>query len=254
MNGGPRAPSPTEAVIWHDVECGAYDGDLRLWEELAAVHGDPILELGAGTGRVSVHLARRGHRVVAVERDPELAGELGRRAESAQIEVQVVTGAAEDLSLDARFALALAPMQLLQLLGGSGVRRAALAACAACLRPGGVLAAAIVDGLPPGALPPDDEAQAPLPDVREVGGSVYASTPLGVAIVDGAIESRRRRQVVAPDGRITERLHVDRLALAGAAELEREAEAVGLRAVERTEIPPTDSHVGSTVLILEVTR
>ena len=88
----------------------------------------------------------------------------------------------------------------------------------------------------------------------QVGGSVYASTPLGVAIVDGAIESRRRRQVVAPDGRITERLHVDRLALAGAAELEREAEAVGLRAVERTEIPPTDSHVGSTVLILEVTR
>src|SRR5205814_1983430 len=50
MNGAPRAPSPTEAVIWHDVECGAYDGDLRLWEELAAVHGDPILELGAGTG------------------------------------------------------------------------------------------------------------------------------------------------------------------------------------------------------------
>jgi len=50
------------AVIWHDVECGGYEGDLALWRELAAA-GGPILDLGCGTGRVALDLARRGHRV-----------------------------------------------------------------------------------------------------------------------------------------------------------------------------------------------
>ena len=244
-------PEVSEAVVWHDVECGAYDGDLRLWEELAALHGDPILELGAGTGRVSLHLARRGHRIVALERDADLAGELGRRAAAARLEVQVVQSPAEDLAVERRFALVLAPMQLLQLLDGASARRAALSACAACLLPGGVLAAAIIDGLPAEALPPNSDAQAPLPDLREIDGFVYASTPLGVEVVADAIESRRRREVVAPDGRVTERLHVDRLALAGAAQLEAEAADAGLEPAERTVIPPTESHVGSTVLILE---
>ena len=244
-------PEASEAVIWHDVECGAYDGDLRLWEHLADRRGDPILELGAGTGRVALHLARRGHRVVALERDPELAGELARRTEAAGLEVEVACAPAEELAFEPRFPLVLAPMQLLQLLDGPRARRATLAASAAALRPGGLLAAAIVDGLPAEALPPDDEAGAPLPDLREVDGWVYASIPLGVAIAGEAIESRRRREVVAPDGRIAERLHVDRLALADAVQLEAEAEATGFRVASRAEIEPTESHVGSTVLMLE---
>ena len=28
--------SVSAAVMWHDVECGGYDADLRLWRELAA--------------------------------------------------------------------------------------------------------------------------------------------------------------------------------------------------------------------------
>ncbi len=71
---------PADAVVWHDAECGAYDGDLSTWERLCGEHGGPLLELGAGTGRLALHLARRGHEVVAVERAPELASELARRA------------------------------------------------------------------------------------------------------------------------------------------------------------------------------
>ena len=71
-------------VIWHDVECGAYDGDLALWRELADGGGGPILDLGCGTGRVALDLARRGHAVHGLDLDPELVAALNARAEAAR--------------------------------------------------------------------------------------------------------------------------------------------------------------------------
>ena len=45
-------------VMWHDVECGSYVADLPLWRRLAAEAGGPVLDVGAGTGRVALDLAR----------------------------------------------------------------------------------------------------------------------------------------------------------------------------------------------------
>ena len=55
-------------VVWHDVECGQYSADLALWDELAAREPGPILDVGAGTGRVSLVLAALGHDVTALDR------------------------------------------------------------------------------------------------------------------------------------------------------------------------------------------
>jgi precorrin-6B methylase 2 len=66
-------------VVWHDVECGSYVEDLPLWRSLAAEYGDPVLDVGAGTGRVTLDLARAGYRVTALDRDPELLAALERR-------------------------------------------------------------------------------------------------------------------------------------------------------------------------------
>ena len=59
-------------VVWHDVECGAYDADLPLWRELAREAPDGVLDVGAGTGRVALDLARHGFAVTALDREPEL--------------------------------------------------------------------------------------------------------------------------------------------------------------------------------------
>jgi len=64
------------AVIWHDVECGGYAEDLELWRELAAAADGPVLDVGAGTGRVALDLGGRGFEVVALDLDADLLGAL----------------------------------------------------------------------------------------------------------------------------------------------------------------------------------
>ena len=56
-------------VLWHDLECGAYDLDLPLWRALAAETGGVVLDVGAGTGRLSLQLASDGVAVVALDAD-----------------------------------------------------------------------------------------------------------------------------------------------------------------------------------------
>jgi SAM-dependent methyltransferase len=231
-------------AIWHDVECGSYEADLPLWEELAQRAQGPVLELGCGTGRVALHLARRGYPVVGVDREAELIATLEERIGG--LPVEAVVADARSLALETEVALALAPMQVLQLLDGPGEREECLLAVAALLRPGGRLAAAIVE-----RMPAPDGAPPPLPDVRDVDGWVYSSLPLEAALGEGEIVIRRLRQTVSPAGELSEEPNEVRIHTFAAAELEAAAAVAGLRPVERRAIPATDIHVGSVVVVLE---
>jgi SAM-dependent methyltransferase len=252
----------TATAIWHDVECGGYEADLPLWEELAGRRGGPVLELGCGTGRVALHLARRGHRVVGLDRDSVLIEALAARAadflpsgvgrkSDALHDYAVVPMAsdARDFSLSEPVALALAPMQFLQLLPTPEDRVACLRCLAAALRPGGLLAAAIVEEMPApiGPLPP-------LPDVREVDGWVYSSLPVAVSPGPERIVLRRLRQTVSPGGELSEEDDEIQLQTLPAEVLEEEAESVGFAPAGRRWIPETEAHVGSKVVLLERAR
>lgn len=244
----------SEAAVWHDVECGPYRADLALWVDLAAQAAGPVLELGCGTGRVALEIARRGAEVTGVDRDPALIAALRSRAEEWGIETCAVVRDARELSLGRKFALVLAPMQLVHLLGGPAGRRAMLKATRAHLPPGGRLAVAVLTegaGSAEGVPADDDGGPGPLPDVYERDGWVYSSLPVAVERVDGRLEVRRLRQTVSPRGQLSEELETTSLDLLGAAEFEAEASAEGFRAAERLEIPATDDHVGSTVVVME---
>jgi SAM-dependent methyltransferase len=232
------------AAIWHDVECGSYSADLALWEELARRTGDPVLELGCGTGRVSLHLARRGHRVVGLDRDPELIAELSRRC--GELSVEPLAADAREFELDQEVALVLAPMQFLQMLDDSAARGACLGAVADAMRPGGLLAAAIVE-----EMPEADGTAPPLPDVHDVDGWVYSSLPTEAAIAPGEVILRRLRQTVSPSGALSEEPNEVRIRTFPAARLEAEAAEVGLFPAGRRAVPPTEVHVGSTVILFE---
>lgn len=222
------------AVVWHEVECGGYAADLELWDELAGRQRGSVLELGCGTGRVLRHLARRGHEVQGLELDPALIADLP----------EATIGDARDFDLDGQFALVLAPMQLVQLLADAAERQRCLACVAGHLAPGGVAAFAIVE-----EMPEPIDASRPLPDAREVDGWVYSSLPIDARVGDGEIRVRRLRQTVSPAGELSDESVDVVLRALDAGTLEREATAIGLRPAGRRAVPPTEAHVGSTVVV-----
>jgi SAM-dependent methyltransferase len=243
MSGGPDL---TE-VIWNDVECGGYEADLTLWEELAARFGGPILELGCGSGRVTHRLAEKtSELVLGVDHDPDLVAAVWARAAHGHAGDAEV-GDVRAFELAYEFRLALAPMQLIQLLPERADRTCCLACVADHLRPGGVAAFAILEAEPEihGEAPP------PLPDVRQVGEWVYSSLPLPPRREGDSVLVRRLRQVVSPDGNLREHLSEIELQMLSADELEAEAAELGFRSLARRRIAASSDHVGSTVVLLE---
>ncbi len=234
-----------EAVIWHDVECGGYPTDLPLWRELARAAGGPVLEIGCGTGRVALDLARHGHEVTAVDNDAALVDELRDRATARGLDVGAHVADARAMSLGGRFGLVVIPMQMLHLVVGPAERRAVLGTAREHLAAGGVIAASIVEGVPAG-----EGEVAPLPDVAEIDGWIYSSLPLDISAEGEGMRVTRLRQVVSPDGDLTETLEETRLAILDAERLEAEARETGLEPHGRRTVAATDAHVGSTVVLL----
>ena len=191
--GRPRAD-------WHDVECASYAVDLPLWRELAAASEGPLLDVGAGTGRVALDLARRGHAVTAIDSEAELVHALRRPRPCRGSPSRALAADARSLT-GGPFRLALLPMQVVQLLGGTG-------------RPGGD-AGALRGASRPAACSrwhsptrsrriPADEALPPLPDVLERDGWVFSSLPVAVRDEGGTVAIDRVRQAVSPSGDLTD--------------------------------------------------
>ena len=232
-------------AVWHDLECGSYREDLALWRGFADRTGGPVLDVGAGTGRVTLDLAARGVEVVALDLDGRLLEALAVRA--AGLPVATVVADARELCLDRRFPLILVPMQTLQLFGGASGRSAFLRRALRHLEPGGLLAAALAD-----AMDCFDDAHdvPPPPEAREILGVRYASQLLAVVEEDGRAALHRRREV----SRVSDRaeahdvvIHLDRVS---ADEVATEARDLGFIVEPHLYVPETEQYLGSTVAVL----
>jgi len=232
----------TDRVAWHDVEHGAYDADLAVWRQLAEAEGGPVLDLGAGTGRVARDLAARGYEVVALDSDADLLAALTDRAAS----VPTVAADAREFELGATFPLVLAPMQLVQILGGRDSRVAMLDRVHAHLEPGGMFAAALAE---PRDATAGELTEPPVPDMLERDGWVFSSLPVTIEQRDATVVVTRRRMWVSPTGELGEETADITFDLVAAAEFEDEARSAGLTPVERREVPETDDHIGSVVVM-----
>ena len=83
---------------WLDTREGPLFGtepDARVWAlaaEMADAASHPVLDVGAGTGRNTLALARRGHPVDAVEMSPKFADIIRAEAERESLPVHVLAG------------------------------------------------------------------------------------------------------------------------------------------------------------------
>ncbi len=242
--------SPAPHVIWHDLECGSYREDLPLWRALAARHHGPVLDIGAGSGRVALELVRAGHEVIALDRDAVLLAALQERAHAAGLAgVTTICADACDFTLSDRVQLCIVPMQTIQLLHGADERARFLARARLAVRSGGVLALAIADRLEPFEVA--SGSPEPLPDVGEFGGTVYSSRPLAVRPEDGRFILERRRETVTPTGDLLTETDLVGLAALDADALEAEGRAAGFTPAPREAVATTPDYVGSTVVMLD---
>ena len=222
---GPSTYGDRFADVYDDWYEGVSDVDATVARITGLAGGGPVLELGAGSGRLAVPLAAAGLDVSAVDASDAMLDRLrarpGGQRVHAVLDDMAVLG---DPALDrpGGFTVALCAFNTLFNLTDTDAQRRCLARVRALLAPGGVL---VVEAFVP---PPDDAAAAGAVEPRHIG---LDEVVLTVSRLDAA-----SRTVVGQHVQITEagvRLRPWVLHYASPAELDSLAAEAGLRLVER---------------------
>ena len=214
---------------FYDRVAGEHGEDIALYEALAYRFGDPVLEIGAGTGRVAVPLAQAGHTVVALDASPAMLA-LGREKAGDTPRIEWRQGRVEDFADPRPFGLAFCAIDSFLHLASDAAQRDALAAVRRALRPGGCLAldlpslAAWADW-EPGVRPLDLVWTEPRPD----GGTLAYFTTFRA---DPAAQARHVTHLfeeIAPDGGVRRSLATFDLRFVGRFEAEHLLARAGFR-------------------------
>ena len=124
--------------------------DVPFWRTVALNAGGTMLELGAGTGRIAVPLARAGVRVVGIDRSEPMPARARQRVTRAKLQrrVRLVRGDIRFLPFKKPFEMVLAPYGMLQSLLRERDLQATLAAVHGVLKKGGTFGVELVADLP----------------------------------------------------------------------------------------------------------
>lgn len=120
-----------------------YLEDFPFWLELAAQTGDPVLELGCGTGRVLIPLAKAGHHVLGLDHNLAmlkfLKANIGPQIQPAPVLIVAdITG----FNLAVKFPLIILPCNTFSMLAEDR-RKACLRCMRRHLRSGGIFAVSV---------------------------------------------------------------------------------------------------------------
>jgi len=126
---------------FYDLYVGDWAGDLRFYLEFAAPAGRPVLEVAAGTGRLTIPLARAGVSIVAVDVSSSMLRILESRLALEPVEVRqrirIVEADASALRLGEEYDLIIVPFYTFNYFVTAHRQRAALGAFSSHLSRGG---------------------------------------------------------------------------------------------------------------------
>lgn len=125
--------------------------DIAFWQRMAAPVKGPILELGCGTGRVAIPLAKAGASVIGIDRSASMLSRGRQRVRRARVQssVQLVRGDIRHLPFpDKSFSLVMAPYGILQSLLDERVLAETLTDVRRVLNAGGTFGLELVADLP----------------------------------------------------------------------------------------------------------
>jgi SAM-dependent methyltransferase len=125
--------------------------DVAFWKRMATRSSGPVLELGAGTGRVMFPLARAGVKIVGIDRSAEMLARAHARRRRMRTgrRVQLVRGDIRALPFpDRSFPLVIAPYGILQSLLRERDLAETLTAVGRVLSRGGTFGMELVADLP----------------------------------------------------------------------------------------------------------
>ena len=150
MTSGPDNASDGYRAIgeWYDAEHDPVVDDITLYLQLAEIVGDPILELGCGTGRIVAPLAAAGYDVTGIDRSAAMLERARSRLDAAAGRPATLRLAEMDhlpVDLTGRHGLVILSHNTLLHATSSAVQRAVLAAARSALDPRGMLVVDIVN-------------------------------------------------------------------------------------------------------------
>lgn len=130
--------------------------DVPFWRQIALKAKGPVLELGCGTGRIAVPLARAGVSLVGIDRSERMLERAARRLKvlyrgqpRKRRKLRLVRGDIRSLPFaDDDFEMVLAPYGILQSLLRDKDLAATLSSVARVLRPGGLFGLDLVPDVP----------------------------------------------------------------------------------------------------------
>ncbi len=125
--------------------------DIAFWQRMAARADGPILELGCGTGRVALPVAKQGATVVGIDRSASMLARARTRVRRAKLgsRLQLIRGDIRHLPFpDRSFPLVMAPYGILQSLLDEALLAATLQDVRRVLSRDGVFGLELVADLP----------------------------------------------------------------------------------------------------------